>query len=329
MITAPASKIIWHSAQFRKLFASASITSLGGWFDIFAIQIIFAYSWHASPILLGFLFVAYVAPGLVLGQFAGVLADRYNKKKLLIYTQIICGLLTFLLLLSPNPYLSIGIVLIRSSIEIFWGPAQGAFLKEVVLSEHLLKATALFSSISNLAKIVGPLLGAGIVAYAKPQYCLLITALGFLISAWITYAIHYKPEPVEYVPLHIRQFFKELGEGWSIILRSKILLHSFMIFLTCLLLGVLIEGQMVIFLREIAPHKAYLLGHIMAMSGAGSLLAGIYLSQRESLDSYGIHFGVSIMLMGFGYLGLSGYVSMKVRCCFISSFLRVALVWVG
>ena len=315
---------IWSNKQFRKLFASVSITSLGGWFDIFAIQIIFAYSWHASPMLVGFLFVAYVAPGMILGQFAGVLADRYNKKSLLIRTQIVCGVLTVFLLLSPYPYLSLGIVVVRSCIETFWGPAQGAFLKEVVPPQMLLKANAVISSMSSLAKIIGPLLGAAIIAYAKPQFCLLITAIGFFISAATTYFIAYKPEAIQSVPLHIRQFFKELSEGWRIILRSKMLRSSCLIFLVCLFFAMLIEGQVSIFLREIAPHQPDLLGHLMAVSGLGALLAGIGLSKKAQIVSYRIHFGTSIILLGFGYVGLSGYLSV-----YESALLLYLLFFVG
>lgn len=98
---------IWKNKQYTKFFCSFTLSNIGDWFDFFALQIIFAHQFMASPMVLSSLLVIYMAPMAFLGMFSGIIADRFNKKIILISTDILSGLATIGLILSPNMYISL------------------------------------------------------------------------------------------------------------------------------------------------------------------------------------------------------------------------------
>lgn len=74
---------------FRKLFIAYGFSTMGDWFDFIAVTILLGFVWKADPMTMALLPIAYAAPGILLGQFAGVLADRVKKVKLMMVTDLI------------------------------------------------------------------------------------------------------------------------------------------------------------------------------------------------------------------------------------------------
>lgn len=150
---------LWKNFRFTRFFASMTISNFGDWLDIFALQIIFVHDFHASPMTMGLLAFLYFIPAILLGPFAGVVADRYSKRNVMVITDILSAGLTIGLVLSQNTMIALIFILMRSSIASLNSPTQQAYIKLVVPTEKLLQASSYTTISFQLSKILGPILG--------------------------------------------------------------------------------------------------------------------------------------------------------------------------
>ncbi|WP_053583827.1 MFS transporter [Lysinibacillus contaminans] len=96
---------IWRNGNFIKFFSANTLANLGNWFDFVGVLILFRYTWKADPMLIALIPIMYAIPSILLGQFAGVFADRRNKRKILIYSNWFRAVSTLLLVFTPTPCL--------------------------------------------------------------------------------------------------------------------------------------------------------------------------------------------------------------------------------
>ena len=131
---------IWKDRNFIKFFSANVLSNLGNWFDFVAVLILFRYTWEADPMLIALIPVMYAIPSIVLGQFAGVLADRTDKLKILVNSDWIRGGLTFLLALTTSPLFALPVLLLRNTVGVISLPAQQGLMRNIVEEEDLMKA---------------------------------------------------------------------------------------------------------------------------------------------------------------------------------------------
>lgn len=288
---------------FAKMFAAYGLSTLGDWFDFIALSMLLGYVWKAEPMTLALLPLAYALPSVFLSQFAGIAADRFGKLKVMIITDLIRFGLTLLLILAPNPWWLLGIVLIRSTAEIFYAPAHQALTRHVVSEDQLLQAASLNGSVFQSGKLIGPLLGGIAAAFVSPAVCLLINALSFLGSAACLLGIGSIRESAQgetntaETPEHTSWIATWL-EGWRILLHNRTLFFSTLFFLLSLTAIQLVDAQFVVILREKAPGQPELLGYMISAIGVGALLAVMWLSRLKEIVSYGWVLGGGVLLIG-------------------------------
>lgn len=76
--------------------------------------------------------IMYAIPSILLGQFAGVFADRRNKRKILIYSDWFRAALTLLLVFTPTPWLALPILFLRNTAGVLSLPAQQGLMRSIV-----------------------------------------------------------------------------------------------------------------------------------------------------------------------------------------------------
>lgn len=322
---------LWKNKTFVKMFLSFTVTNLGDWIDYFAILLIFAYKWHASPFFMGILIVIYMGPGVLFGQIAGVLADRFNKLRLMITSDLVSGILTLLLIFAPSLLWATILLLIRSTLASQSDATQQALVRHVVDEELLLKATTTNAIVFQLAKVVGPLIGALIVTILNPQICLLVNGISFFASALILFSIRLPGKTISHREDESQKsIVKGWQEGWKTVITSRIIVIPMITFLIGLFLVMVAEGQTVVLLRLEAPSNPSLLGQIMGISGVGSIIGIIFINMKKVIK-YGWLIGSGAVLLGLGYLGLGLYKSdisvIWLHLAAILQGLGVGIVW--
>lgn len=166
--------------HFRNIWIAAFGSSIGSWMEITGVQWALATTtlekdWIAAghpgaPIMAGYLAVAQMAPTLVFGLIGGVVADRVNRKNLLLFTQFLLMLVALALCIATytghlTPWLLLILGGINGIIMAFNIPAWQVLTPRLVPREELTAAVTLNGIQFNLARVIGPALG-GLLMHA-------------------------------------------------------------------------------------------------------------------------------------------------------------------
>lgn len=187
-------ELVRHNANFRGLWFGQIISLLGDWFDLIASAALVS-ELSNSGLAVGGLFVVRALAPFLISPLAGVAADRYNRKHLLIITDLsrAAVVMGFLLVRSPSQiWLLYTVTAIQLGLSGFFFPARNAILPDVVTPRELGAANALSSSTWSAMLAFGAALG-GIAAGHWGVYpSFVIDSLTFVASAVLIWRIDYQ-----------------------------------------------------------------------------------------------------------------------------------------
>jgi MFS family permease len=183
--------------NYRKLWLGEVISLFGDWFNLIASASLISHLTQSGTAV-GSLFVIRMLAPFLISPLAGVAADRYNRKTLLISADIarFVVVLGFLLVRSPSQvWLLYTLTAIQLAISGMFAPARNAILPDIVSRRELGAANALSSTTWSVMLALGAAIG-GIVAGKWGIYpAFVIDAITFLLSAVILYGIRYTHLP--------------------------------------------------------------------------------------------------------------------------------------
>ncbi|MDD5746386.1 MAG: MFS transporter [Candidatus Omnitrophica bacterium] len=304
-----------HYKNYRLFFSGQVISLIGTWMQQVALSWL-VYRLTNSALLLGVVGFFSQLPGLLFTVFAGVIADRYNRHRMLIVTQSLAMVQAFVLsiLVLTNTIQIWHIVLLSTLLGLvnaFDIPIRQSFTIEMIdRKEDLGNAIALNSSIFNMARLIGPSIAGIIIAVAGEGVCFLINALSYLavIASLMMMTIHKrKPKSRE---THI---LEELREGWRYTFGFGPIRAILLLLATVSMIGVPYQILMPVFARDILHGGPRTLGFLMAMAGIGALAGALFLARRKSvlglekmIAGAACIFGIGITIFSFSrVVGLS------------------------
>lgn len=172
--------------DYRRFFAGQLVSVAGTWMQAVA-QAWLVLQLTDSGLWLGAVTAAQALPVLVVGAWAGVVADRVDKRVLLIRLQVVAGLLALLLgLATLTGVVELWMVLVLAVglglVNAFDVPARQALVPELVGDDLVARALGLNSVIVHGARLVGPLLAAAVIATAGLAACFLLNAASYLAA---------------------------------------------------------------------------------------------------------------------------------------------------
>lgn len=271
--------------NYRLFFYGQSLSLVGTWIQQVALSWLI-YSVTNSPFLLGFVMFAGQLPTFLIAPFAGVLADRYDKRKIIIITQAVAMLQAILLAIFVlTNHINVTVLIILNIIlgisNAFDIPTRQSFVIQMVEhKEDLPNAIALNSSIVNGSRLIGPAIAGILVASLGEGICFLINAISFVfvIISLLLMKVG-KEEKADHGNVSI---LKELKEGFHysfgfLPIKSVILLLA-----TVSLFGNPYLVLLPIFAKNILNGDATTLGYLNSAVGLGALGAALYLASRKS-----------------------------------------------
>jgi MFS family permease len=293
--------------NFRLFFGGQSISLIGTWMQRIALGWL-VYRLTNSAFLLGAVGFSGQIPGFLLAPFAGVLADRWNRKKILLVTQtlsMIQALLLSVLVLTGTVTIwqIILLSLFLGIINSFDIPTRQSFMVEMVEEKRdLSNAIALNSSIVNSARLLGPSIAGLLIAAVGEGTCFLLNGLSYLAVIAALLAMRVKPDAAKPQPPRVWAGLKEgftYAFGFSPI-RAVLLLLGLMS-----LMGMPFTVLMPIFARDSLQGGPYALGFLMGASGLGALGGALYLASRKSVLGLGKLLPLSTAIFGAGLIAFS------------------------
>lgn len=178
--------------QFRTLWLASLISMMGDWFNTIA-SVILVNRYTDTGVAVGALFLARALPPFLMGPFAGVVADRFNRKTILIATDILRAFIVLGFLLVDRPeraWLIYALSIAQFVVSAFFEPARAAILPTLVKGEaELLTANTLSSATWSAMLAFGAAIGGFTAALFGANTALVIDALTFLLSATLVWQI--------------------------------------------------------------------------------------------------------------------------------------------
>ena len=272
-----------------KLFFSGQIISLvGTWMQNIA-QAWLIYRLTGSSVLLGTLGFVSQIPILLLSPIAGLAADRWPRRPVVIATQVASMLLAFILAALTlthriNVWEIIVLATLLGVVNAFDVPARQSFLIEMVGREDLLNAIALNSSMFNGARIVGPAIAGILVAIIGEGWCFFLNGVSYLavIAGLFMMRIHKSSAPHDGVsPI------EKMREGFRFVRHTKPIRALLELVALVSFMALPFSVLMPIFASRILGGGASAYGALMGAVGVGALLGALVIATRQQLRGLG------------------------------------------
>jgi MFS family permease len=288
--------------NYRLFFFGQSVSLVGTWMQQVAMSWL-VYRLTGSALLLGAVGFASQIPTFVVAPFAGVLADRANRQRLLIATQSVAMAQAFLLsyfVLSGTIQIwhIIVLSLLLGMVNGFDIPVRQSFVIDMVEEKHgLANAIALNSSMVNAARLVGPSVAGMLISALGEGACFLLNGVSYFAVLLSLVLMRVAPRPPREVR---RSLLYELREGVSYVTSFAPIRAILMLMALMSLMGMPYSVLMPVFAKDVLHGGPHTFGFLMASSGVGSLIGTVYLASRRSVIGLGNLITLSCGLFGAG-----------------------------
>lgn len=290
------------SRNFRIFYAGMAVSIFGTWMQTVGASWL-VYRLTGSAFLLGLVAAAQQLPMLFLAPIAGVLADRVDRRKLLIVTQVLTLLqaatltgLTFAGVVTPTHVVLVSLAL--GFINAVETPTRQAFLLEMVDSKQdLPNAIALQSMMFNTARLVGPTMAGFVVAGFGEGWCFALNTASY-VAILVAYArVRVTPRVAGRAPARL---FVELADGFRWVFglmpaRRLILLVAAISFFSAPW-----QPLMPIVAAERFGGDSRTFGFLIGAVGGGALCGTLFLAFRSSVRGLGKMIAGASLTAGIG-----------------------------
>jgi predicted MFS family arabinose efflux permease len=280
--------------DFRILWFGAFTSTTGTFMQTFA-QAWLVYTMTNSAFLLGVDGFLSTGPMLIFSLFGGVIADRVERKKIMLlsqYLQMAFAIILALLIFTHQIQVWHIFVLsfLTGSIQSFSGPAYASLLPLLVRREDVPNAVAMNSMQFNLARVIGPALGGIVFALWGPAACFTINGLSF-VAVILAYSV------ISIPPVHERTretgILEEMREGFRFVISRRSLLQLTFLAFVGTFLGMPLFTMLPVVARKVFGLGAQGLSLFQADYGVGSVLGAVFVAS----SSYAAKKGKIALLM--------------------------------
>jgi len=300
----------WRALRNRNCklyFSGQGLSVIGTWMTRMATTWL-VYHLTRSPLLLGIVGFAGLIPTFVLAPFAGVWIERLDRRRMLVWTQgaaavqsLVMAALTLAQVITLWEIIALAVL--QGLVNAFDMPGRQILLLQMVDDpDDLGNAIAINSSMTNGARLVGPMIAALVIAAAGEGACFLIDGLSYLAVIASLLAIRVKPQAGRPGQAGM---LGQLREGWDYVSGFRpiraLLLFTGLFALMGFPYGVLLP----IFAGQVLHGGAATLGWLTAASGLGALLSALSLAVRKTAAGLPRMLQVAAALLG-GALMLFG-----------------------
>src|SRR5271155_5757727 len=294
------------SRNYRLFFAGQSVSLIGTWMPQIATSWL-VYRITGSAWLLGIVGFASRIPSFLLGPFAGVWVDRWNRHRTLTVTQILSMIQSFALaglalarIITIREVIWLGLA--QGIINAFDMPARQAFVIQMVEDRtDLGNAIALNSSMVNMARLLGPSIAGVIIAAFGEGYCFLIDGFSYLAviaSLLPRRTARGRARGAE------KPVWHELKEGWHYVTHFVPIRSILLLLAVISLVGMQYTVLMPIFAGQVLHGGPHTLGFLMGASGVGALGGAMFLATRKNVLGLGRVVPLASAIFGAGLIAL-------------------------
>ncbi len=263
---------------FRRVFIGAFLSNIGSWMQNVVLGAL-AYDLTGSPAFVGVLLFAQLGPLMLFSLVGGMLADRYDRRWLLIIVSVLQGVLSLGLAAvaaveDPSLVALVGLVFLIGMGQAVFGPTYSALLPALVGHDDLPGAISLNSAQMNGSRVIGPIIGAAVFAEVGASWVFVINAVSYLLVIWSLLSVRL-PAPVP--DTSGLRGMSRLLSGFQVARNDRIIGRCLVIIYCFSLLSLPFIGQMPVLAdRNLGiAAKSTQYGLLYASFGVGALLGAL------------------------------------------------------
>lgn len=291
--------------NYRLFFTGQLVSQAGTWLTMIALVLLVLHRTDKSGLAIGILTACQFAPILVLGAFGGLVADRYDKRRLLLVTQTLEMLQSFglaaLAFIPGTPLIAFYLMALAGGTMLaFDNPARRSFVSEMTPTGDLQNAVTLNSALMTSSRVIGPAIAGVLVVTVGFGWCFTIDAISYLAVLRALFMM--RPAELRAIPITPRgkgqvregiRYVRNVPELWiSFVMLAVIgtLSYNFTVVFPLFVLHGLHGGD-----------AAYTL--VYSVFSAGSLVGALAVAHRISISVR--HVVIGATAFGVTMLGLS------------------------
>jgi len=292
--------LLGEAREFRFLLVASFASGVGTMLAVIALTVD-VYERTGSGAWVSALLIADFLPTIAIGLLLGPLIDRLSRRALMIAADLARLVVFAALPFAGSAEAIVALALVVGLANGFFNPAAQAALPNLVASDQLARANALYQSVSNVTWLLGPLVGGALLAVSGTDLAYGINAATFGISAAFIAAIPAARFASEAAVS--KGHWRDLADGFDLVRRSRALVAVTLAWTLATLGNAAINVAEVFLVREALDAGNVELGLMMGGAGLGlvlgSIVAGSVLENRSIAPVY----GGSLLLMALGFGG--------------------------
>jgi predicted MFS family arabinose efflux permease len=265
--------------NFRLFFFGQVVSASGTWMQRVG-QAWLVFQLTNSGVILGITAALQNLPTLLVGPWGGLIADRVNKRRLLLITQTSAGVLALLLgVLTATGWVRLWMVLVLAlalgCIDALDRPARSTFIVEMVGPDKLTNAITLNSVVMNAARTVGPAIGGVLIATAGLATNFFVNSLSYL--AVIVGLLMMRPHELS-LPIPAKRANGQLRDGWREVRANPYLFAPLMLMTVVGVLALEWTTTLPLLASDALSGDASTFGTLLVAMGVGAVVGGLLLA---------------------------------------------------
>lgn len=212
----PYLQLVRANADFRRLWLGNVVSLLGDWFNTIAIYYLID-TLTGSPFALGAVFVTKMLPWALASPIAGVIVDRFERRRIMIVSDLIRAaiVLGFLVVDTPERvYLIYVLTALQVMVGSVFQPAQSASLPNITTHAELLTANALMAASWSLMLALGAAAGGFVTEWLGVDAVFVLDSISYLVSAWFVFRTRIPQETEATQESVFRTGIAKIMDGW-------------------------------------------------------------------------------------------------------------------
>lgn len=293
--------------DFRLLWLGLVVSNVGSWMQMVA-QGWLVYLLTDSPFYLGLVGFMRAIPVFSLSLFAGVVADRFDRRRVLLLTQAASMLLS----LALATLVALGVVAVwhvlviaflSAAVFSFDTPSRQSLIPDLVGREDLVNAIGLQSAAFNLAGVIGPALAAVVIDNFGIAATFYLNSASFLAVLAALLAMSPRGPGAR---IQGQSLVRNLLEGLNFVRREPAILGLVVILMALSLLGRPYIQLLPVFARDVLAVGAGGLGALNALSGVGALLGALAVATLGSFRRRGLVLEAAVVVFAVALVAFAG-----------------------
>jgi len=291
------------SRGFRSLLGSSLASAVGGSVSGVAVNWL-VYHYTGSALDVAYVGLTGIVPGIALGLFAGVFADRYDRRRLMITADLVrmtvmATLAAVLYLTGFSLLLVLGVMTLVYSFSALFTPASQAILPRIVPRERLEGANGVLYATTQMGYTVGAGAGGLTVVLAGAVAGLGINAATYALSALLLFQIAVEAgRPLRRPEGSKSSFRKEFGEGIEYMRTHRPILEVTVGFLPGNFLFTMVASFFVVYTAAVFGGNPAVFGYLSAGLAGGAVVGALAVPRMRARRFAGLLMGVSVVAQG-------------------------------